>query len=241
MAATRSHGSHDSPGSDGRAALRDRPLSAWELFRIWASIGVQSLGGGAATTLLVQRAFIDRYRVVSEEEFARLYAQSVMTPGTSLVAMAVLLGRRERGAWGMILSLVGFLLPSGALTCAMAALLSRLTNANGIEAAMRGVVPATGGVMLVVAINFLRPLVQASARISSRRLLISGGVVLLGLAAVVVAHASPAAVVVVAAAIGAWVFAPQRTTPDPSDQRQGVVRVEDERLWVGGADDEPGH
>src|SRR5512146_1815665 len=37
MAVTRSHGSHDSPGSDGRTALRDRPLSAWELFRIWAS------------------------------------------------------------------------------------------------------------------------------------------------------------------------------------------------------------
>lgn len=233
MTAARSRGSHGfhsgSYGSDKRAGLRDRPLTAWELFRIWASIGVQSLGGGAATTLLVQRAFIDRYRVVSEDEFARLYAQSVMTPGTSLVAMAVLLGRRERGVRGIILSLAGFLLPSGALACAMAALLSRLTNAGGIEAAMHGVVPATGGVMLVVAINFLRPLVQASARISSRRLLLSAGAILLGLVAVVVAQASPAAVVIVAAAIGAWVFAPRQTMPDPSAQRQSV----------GGADDEP--
>lgn len=224
-------------GSDEDAHVREQPLTAGELFRIWASIGVQSLGGGAATTLLVQRAFIDRYRVVTAEEFARLYAQSVMTPGISLVAMAVLLGRRERGTHGIILSLLGFLLPSGALTCAMAAVLSRLTNVNGVEAAMRGIVPATGGVMLVVAVNFLKPLIQASARISSRRLATSGGVILFGVAAVVAVRASPAVVVVALASAGVLLFAPRPAVGASADRGHERTAVGGESQRVGEADD----
>src|SRR5690348_16560303 len=36
-------------------ALQDPRPGKWQLFRIWAGIGLQSFGGGASTTFLIQR------------------------------------------------------------------------------------------------------------------------------------------------------------------------------------------
>jgi chromate transporter len=52
--------------------LQDPRPGKWHLFRIWASIGLQSFGGGASTTFLIQRAFIERHQWLSMEEFIYL-------------------------------------------------------------------------------------------------------------------------------------------------------------------------
>lgn len=205
-------------GAGGRDNTPDiiceHPLTLWRFFWVWASIGVQSIGGGAATTLLIQRAFIERYRLVSADEFARLWSISVVAPGINLVAMAVLLGQRAHGSRGIAASLAGLLLPSAAIACAMAAVFSRLAHVGDIQAMMRGVVPATGGVMLMVAWNLLQPLLHASAQVSRRRTLVSGVLVLAGTFAISMLHFSPIAVLVGAAAIGALALvAPRQPKP----------------------------
>jgi chromate transporter len=37
---------------------QDPGPGVWQLFGIWTRIGLQSFGGGASTTLLIQRVFI---------------------------------------------------------------------------------------------------------------------------------------------------------------------------------------
>ena len=108
--------------------LQDPRPSKWQLFRIWASVGLQSFGGGASTTLLIQRAFIEKHNWLSIEEFTHLWNLCVITPGINLVALTVLIGRKLGGVWGIVVSLAGLLLPSATITCLLAATFKQIEN-----------------------------------------------------------------------------------------------------------------
>jgi chromate transporter len=143
----------------------------WKLFRIWAGIGLQSFGGGASTTLLIQRAFIDKYGWLTLEEFAQLWNLCIFTPGINLVALTVLIGRKLGGAWGIAASLGGMLVPSAAITCLIAAGYKLIQDVPAVQAVLRGVVPATGGIMLLVGVRFAQPLIILAWKESPIRLI----------------------------------------------------------------------
>jgi chromate transporter len=140
--------------------LQDPGPSKWQLFRIWASIGLQSFGGGASTTFLIQRAFIEKHRWLSMEEFIHLWNLCILTPGINLVALTVLIGKKLGGGWGIAASLAGMLLPSATITCLLAAVFKQIEHVAAVQAVLRGVVPATGGIMLLVGLNFALPLIR---------------------------------------------------------------------------------
>src|SRR5438552_276656 len=140
--------------------LQDPRPSKWQLFRIWASVGLQSFGGGASTTLLIQRAFIEKHNWLSIEEFTHLWNLCVITPGINLVALTVLIGRKLGGVWGIVVSLAGLLLPSATITCLLAATFKQIENQAVVQEVLRGVIPATGAIMLLVGWNFALPIVR---------------------------------------------------------------------------------
>src|SRR5713226_4527037 len=133
--------------------LQDPKPSKWLLFRIWASVGLQSFGGGASTTFLIQRAFIEKHKWLSMEEFTYLWNLCILTPGINLVALTVLIGRKLGGAWGIAISLAGLLLPSAIITCLLTVGFKTIENLPALQAILRGVIPATAGIMLLVGIN----------------------------------------------------------------------------------------
>ena len=135
-------------------------LSPWSLLRIFGSIGLQSFGGGASTLLLIRREFVEKRDTLTKEEFARFWNLCVMTPGINLIAVTILIGRKLGGIWGIVLSLAGLLLPSAILTCALTAGFTIIQSLPVIQAILRGVVPATAGIMLVVGLKFAQPLIE---------------------------------------------------------------------------------
>jgi len=117
--------------------LQDPRPSKWQLFRIWASVGLQSFGGGASTTFLIQRAFIQKHRWLSMEEFMHLWNLCILTPGINLVALTVLIGKKLGGTWGIVVSLAGMLLPSAVITCLLAAIFKHRTGSSSPGSATR--------------------------------------------------------------------------------------------------------
>ena len=200
----------------------DTQPSTWTLFRIWAGIGLQSFGGGAATIFLIQRVFIQKRRWLSMEDFSRLYNLSLLTPGITLVALTALIGKKLGGTRGIAVSLAGLLVPSATITCLLAALFVQLERSQATKAVLRGVIPATAGVMLLVLVNFARPIVRGSRGTDVRKLLAKGALVLAIAAAVIFANLSAIVVVIGAALIGV-VFFSGHAPPPLSD-------VEDEKL-----------
>jgi chromate transporter len=192
---------------------QDPGPSPWKLFRIWASIGLQSFGGGASTTFLIQRTFIDKYQWMTMEEFLYFWNLCVLTPGINLVAVTVLIGKKLGGIWGIIASLAGMLLPSAAITCLLAVIFKQIEHLEAVQAVLRGVIPATGGIMLLVGLNFARPLIRRSYKAGVLYLLGSSIVLFACTLAVILLKLSVAVVIIGAAFIGALLFAPRSHLP----------------------------
>ncbi|MGH2517119.1 MAG: chromate transporter, partial [Ktedonobacterales bacterium] len=189
----------------------DPPPSTRQLFGIWAGIGLQSFGGGASTTFLIQRAFIERHRWVTMEEFTRLWSLCLLAPGINLIGITVLLGKRMGGTRGIAVSLAGLLLPSATITCLLTALFTQVERQAAVQAALRGVVPATAGIMMLVLVNFARPIVRDGRRTGPARLLLSGGLVTVFAVAIIVWNVSAIFIVIGAACLGVAFYTPGKT------------------------------
>ncbi len=208
--------------------LQDAGPGKWQLFRIWASIGLQSFGGGASTTFLIQRAFIERHRWLSMEEFIRLWNLCILTPGINLVALTVLIGKKLGGTWGIVASLAGMLLPSATITCLLAAIFKQIEHVAAVQAVLRGVIPATGGIMLLVGLNFALPLIRRDYKegvlylLASSVLIIACALaVILCALAVILFKLSVIIVLLGAVILGALFFSPKPVSPLLVEEERG--------------------
>ena len=156
-----------------RVAANATPTSLWLLLRVWFMLGLQSFGGGMATLFLIQRMSVEKQGWLSAEEFTSDWALCQAAPGINLLCMTILIGRRVAGLTGALVALLGLLFPSVTLTILMTALYADARHLPVVQAALRGVVPATVGLGLLLIFNMARPLLAASKRESSGSLLVS--------------------------------------------------------------------
>jgi len=190
----------------------------WHLFRIWASIGLQSFGGGASTTFLIQRVFIEKHRWLTIEEYLHLWSLCILTPGINLIALTVLIGKKLGGIWGIVASLTGMLLPSAAITCLLTVLFQQIEHIGAVPAVLRGVVPATGGIMLLVGFNFALPLIRKDSKAGVLYLLGSSALIIASALAVILLKLAVIVVVLGAVVLGALFLAPK---PAPALLEEG--------------------
>jgi len=106
---------------------------AWTLLRLWTGIGLKSFGGGASTQLLIRRTFVDEHGWVGDAELAHLWNLCQFTPGINLISLTVLIGRKLGGTRGILLSVLGLLLPSAIVTCCLTAGFEALRRQRGAE------------------------------------------------------------------------------------------------------------
>lgn len=180
------------------------------LARIWTSIGLQSFGGGASTQLLIRREFVEKRPWVGADELGRFWNLCLFTPGINLIALTILIGRKLGGPWGIVVSLAGLLLPSVAVTCGLTAGFEVVQHSTVIHAILRGVVPATAGVMGVVAYGFAGPIMRRARGEGARSMGVSGAIMLGAALALIFVKAPVAVVLVGVALLGVVIFTPWR-------------------------------
>ncbi len=193
--------------------------STWKLFRLWAIIGLQSFGGGASTTFLIQRTFTEKYTWLSMEEITNFWSLCFLTPGINLVALTVLIGRKLGGTWGIAASLAGLLLPSATITCLLTVLFTQIERVAAVQAILRGVIPATGAIMLVVGLNFALPIFRRSYKEGVVYLIASVIVIIACFLAVILLKLAVIVVILGAILLGALFFAPKPSLPLIEEQR----------------------
>lgn len=115
-----------------------------------------------ATLALIRRMAVDQEEWLTEEEFTRDWAVCQMAPGINLFALTILLGNRVAGARGILLALAGLLLPTATITVILTASLAHIRHAPAVEAALRGVIPATVGLGLLTSYQMVLPLLKKS-------------------------------------------------------------------------------
>jgi len=185
------------------------------LFRVWLLLGLQSFGGGTATLFLIRQAVVEKHRWVPEPEFTRDWAICQIAPGINLLGLTILIGFRLARIRGIVVSLVGLLLPSVVITVVMTALYAEVKELDLVQAALRGIVPATVGLGLLLAIRMARPLLQESRLISHRSLLLSAMLLLASAASVTFTNLPVVAVLWAAGTISAVANWWWRRLPSP--------------------------
>ena len=123
---------------------------------------MQSFGGGATTLYLMRRVTVEEQHWVSDEEFSLYWGIVQIAPGINLLGQTVLIGKRVAGMLGAIVALIGLLLPSIAITVMITAAYATIRTQPLVVAALHGIIPATVGVGVILAIQMLKPPVLAS-------------------------------------------------------------------------------
>jgi chromate transporter len=168
-----------------------------EIFLTWITLGIQSFGGGSSTFYLIHQACIER-GWLDEEEFVRDWALAQISPGINLVKLTALVGFQLRGWQGVAMAMSGLLLPSAAITAVMTAGFSIIRSQPLVQAAMRGILPATIGLSLAMGVQMAQPVLararqEGGVRLGAHILILAGSALLMAVGSV-----SPVAVLVLA-------------------------------------------
>jgi len=189
-----------------------RPTVRQQL-RVWVAVGSQSVGGGASTLFLMRQLLIRREGWITDREFAQDWTLSRTSPGLTLIGLAALLGRRIDGARGLFLAVLGLLVPSAGITIAMAAGFIYIRDQPLVQAAIRGIAPATIGLTIAIMVIFVRSSVR-SGRVAALDI----GVVAAAAIAGLVFEDASVTIIVVGAALG-WLMlgepGPEATASTP--------------------------
>lgn len=178
----------------------------WQLLRVWALIGLQSFGGGASTNFLIQRQCVEKHGWLTYDELLHLRSLCALTPGINLVALTILIGKKCGGWKGILVSLCGLLFPSALITCLLAASFLLIEQVTAVKAIVGGVVPATAGIMLIVAIRSAQSPLQQSLREGGLSISVSLFLILLTFSVVGLLNITIALVFPALAVIGCLVF-----------------------------------
>jgi chromate transporter len=149
-------------------AARTRP-TPWEIFTTWMILGIQSFGGGTSTFYLIHQVCVER-GWLDEEEFIRTWALAQISPGINLLKLTVLVGHGLCGWPGLLAGVAGLLLPSASVTILMTAGFSLIRQQPLVQAAMRGILPATIGLSLAMGVQMGQPLLTRAYREGPLRL-----------------------------------------------------------------------
>jgi chromate transporter len=147
--------------------------------KLWLTIGLQSFGGGATTLALIRSIAVEQEGWLSEGEFTNNWALVQAVPGINLLALTILVSRKAAGLKGVILALLGLLVPSITITLILTVVYQRIQTLELVETALDGVIPATIGLGLLTATKMLRPLLVTSLR-EGQNSFLSSVVLLLG-------------------------------------------------------------
>jgi len=190
------------------------------LFRVWLGIGVQSFGGGTTTMVLIRRSMVDLHGWITDEEFNRHWALCQMTPGINLIGLTIIIGKQIAGWRGIVICLVGMLLPSAFLTVLLTAGFLVIRDLPTVKGALRGILPATVGLGLVTACQMANVPLRKSWQRGRWQLLFALALLLGSAALLWSGRASVTIVLILAGVIGALEnFVVERFFGRPKDER----------------------
>ena len=83
----------------------------WTLFTSMLYISAFTFGGGFVIVTFMKKKFVDELHWISEDEMLDMTALAQTAPGAIAVNAAILVGRRAAGFMGMIVSVLGTIIP----------------------------------------------------------------------------------------------------------------------------------
>jgi chromate transporter len=126
-----------------------------ELYRGFFTAGARGFGGAMPWA---RRMLVEGRRWLTAQEFLDIFSLCNFLPGPNIVNVSVVVGARFGGVRGAVVAFLGLLTLPFAVVLTLAALYSRYGHWPGIDALLRGVGAAAGGLVLATGLKMAEAL-----------------------------------------------------------------------------------
>lgn len=130
-----------------------RPAALWTLFWNMLYISAFTFGGGFVIITFMKSRFVDKYHWIDEQEMLDLTALAQSSPGAIAVNAAILVGWRVGGFLGMLLAVIGTILPPLALLSVISFFYAAFAANPYVAMALRGMQAGVAAVIFNVTLE----------------------------------------------------------------------------------------
>ena len=121
----------------------------FEIFILFFKIGAFTIGGGYAMLSLIEDEIVKKKKWLDHEEFLDGMAIAQSTPGVLAVNISLITGYKIAGFLGMIVGMLGSVLPSFFIVLFLSQILLTYGNHPLVVAVFNGVKPAITALILI--------------------------------------------------------------------------------------------
>jgi chromate transporter len=130
-----------------------------QLLGVFSLLSICAVGGGTAVLPEMKALTVDHFHWLTEDQFGEIYSLGQLAPGPNMLMVSVI-GYRVAGLPGAAAAIVGFFLPAGLLTYAVARVWDRYSDSPLKIACERGLAPITIGLMLAGTLILARTVIH---------------------------------------------------------------------------------
>ena len=134
--------------------MKDGLIRYVQLFTAFFKIGLFTFGGGMSMLPMLQRELVESKQWLTEEEILNYFAIGQCTPGIIAVNVATFCGYKRAGLSGAIVSTIGIVCPSWIVITLIAGSVSRFSDIEWIQRAMKGVYVAVAALLARAVFTF---------------------------------------------------------------------------------------
>ena len=148
----------------------------WELFYIFAKIGLFTFGGGYAMISIIEDTCVERKNWITHEEMMNMTVIAESTPGPIAINCATYVGYKLAGLLGAFVATFGMVLPSFVVIFAISKFLDNFLEITLVAYAFQGIKIAVGILIFDAAITMIQ---KMKKKIFPRVIMISAFLVMM--------------------------------------------------------------
>ncbi len=126
-----------------------------KLFITFSGMSLMLFGGGYVFIPMIQEIIVNGYGWVNQTDFTNGIALGQITPGPILIT-ATFIGYAVKGILGAIVTTIGMFFPPALLIIICTNLLEKIKNSVILQACLKGIRPATIGMIFIAGIVFIQ-------------------------------------------------------------------------------------
>ena len=130
--------------------MKNKPHKLWVLFLTTLYISAFTFGGGFVIVTFMKHKFVDELHWINEQEMLDFTALAQSCPGAIAVNGAILVGWKVYGFAGMVVAVIGTILPPMAILAVLSVCYAAFASNIWVAAALEGMRVGVAAVILDV-------------------------------------------------------------------------------------------
>jgi len=143
----------DAPAPQQGGAVPRPRMGPWRLFLIFSQVTITGFGG---VMPFAYRAMVERRRLLSNEEFAEMFAFGQIVPGPAIANFSIIVGYRDSGAAGAAAAVTGLTIWPFLLMLLVGMFYSQYADLQLVRNAIAGMGAVAGGLIVAMALKMSR-------------------------------------------------------------------------------------